>query len=144
MTHCYPKSPTRRHRVPKWSSEARLWKLQGTLFLENSRWWDPHRTMLFTMFECYLAGCGRSSLLLERDKQPSQAQCQPFSLFVASGVEKHSRWGIHGPPKTLKSVQSDAQGYPKFIQNETLRHWRVPRVFPEVSGVPPLRKKTSK
>ena len=52
--------------------------------------------------------------------------------------------GAQGYPKTPKGDQSGTQGDAKYFQKDTLRARSVPRVFPEVSGVPPLRKKTSK
>ena len=70
-------------------------------------------------------------------------RCQLFSLWGPSGVEKYAQWNTQGSPKTPKGTQSGARGT-KWLQKGTLKPPRVPKVFPEVSGVPPLTKKTSK
>ena len=49
-----------------------------------------------------------------------------------------------GLAKDAKSYQSDAPGHPKCIQKVTLGLYRVPRVTPKLSGVPPQWKNPQK
>ena len=105
VTYCCPKSPTRRHRVPKWASKAYFGELRGALFLDNARLWTPHRTMLFTMFSRHLAGCGGSFFMLERDYHPSSAHGANFPLFGDRLGSKSVPNGAHRSSQNLRKVQ---------------------------------------
>ena len=69
---------------------------------------------------------------------------QLFSAWVVPREGKFVNWGTQSSPKTPKAAHSDAPRNPKLSQKATLGLHGVPRVPPEVSGAPSLKKKSSK
>ena len=83
-------------------------------------------------------------MVLGRASQPLSRRGVHFLLFLEPLARKRAPTVGHGVPQDHQSVPKWGPRVPKMHPKSDLGASDMPRVLPEVSGVPPRRKKTSK